>query len=164
MKELLKQQAAFNYWANQRLVDTILAIPEGTGTTETPSSFNSLQKTLLHIWDAESGWWQRLRLQERLELPGKTFTGELKDATAGLLQQSKTWEEWVKQASPNALDHVIQFQTNKRELVKIKTCQLLLHVFNHSTYHRGQLVTMLHQLGYPAVPATDFFLWLKLKK
>lgn len=164
MKELLKQQAAFNYWANQRLVDTILAIPEGAGTAETPSSFNSLQKTLLHIWDAESGWWQRLRLQERLELPGKKFTGDLQDAASGLLQQSKTWEEWVKQASPNALDHVIQFHTNKRELVKIKTCQLLLHVFNHSTYHRGQLVTMLHQLGYPAVPATDFFLWLKLKK
>lgn len=164
MKDLLKQQAAFNYWANQRLVDTLLALPEGIGATETPSSFNTLLKTLLHIWDAESGWWQRLRLQERIELPGKIFTGGLQDAAAGLLQQSKTWEEWVKQASPNALDHVIQFHTNKRELVKIRTCQLLLHVFNHSTYHRGQLITMLHQLGYPAVPSTDFFLWFKLKK
>ena len=164
MKELLKQQAAYNYWANQRIVDTLLSLPEEAGTKDIHSSFSSLQKTLLHIWDAESGWWQRLRLQERLELPGKTFTGELKDATAGLLQQSKTWEEWVKQASPNALDHVIQFHTNKRELVKIRTCQLLLHVFNHSTYHRGQIITMLHQLGYPEVPATEFFLWLKLKK
>lgn len=164
MKELLKQQAACNHWANQRIAEVLLALPEDTGLRETPSSFNSLQRTLLHIWDAESGWWQRLRLQERIELPGKTFSGDLKEVVKGLLNQSKQWEEWVKQASPNALDHVIQFHTNKRELVKIKTSQLLLHVFNHSTYHRGQLITMMHQLGFKEVPATDFFLWLKLKK
>lgn len=164
MKELLTQQAAYNYWANQRLMETIKELPDGVGVMETSSSFNSLQHTILHIWDAESGWWQRLRLQERIELPGKSFTGNLQDAVTGLLLQSRTWEEWVKQASLNALDHVIQFHTSKRELVKIRTSQLLLHVFNHSTYHRGQLITMLHQLGYPAVPSTDFFLWLKLKK
>ncbi len=164
MKELLKQQAACNHWANQRITDTLLSLPEGVCKQETSSSFNSLEKTLLHIWDAESGWWQRLRLNERIELPGKTFTGNVQDAAAGLLNQSKQWEEWVKQATPNALDHVIQFHTSKRELVKIRTCQLLLHVFNHSTYHRGQLVTMLHQLGHTKVPSTDFFLWLKLKK
>ena len=164
MKELMKQQAAFNRWANQQITETIGALPEGVCLQETASSFNSLQKTLIHIWDAESGWWQRLRLQERIELPGKTFSGTFQEASAGLLSQSKLWEEWVKQASANALDHVIQFHTNKRELVKIKTSQLLLHVFNHSTYHRGQLITMLHQLGYPKVPSTDFFLWLKMKK
>ncbi len=164
MKELLKQQAACNHWANQRIAEALLALPESAGTRETPSSFNSLQRTVLHIWDAESGWWQRLRLQERIQLPGKTFSGNLQEAVNGLLVQSKLWEEWVKQASPNALDHVIQFHTNKRELIKIKTNQLLLHVFNHSTYHRGQLITMMHQLGYPNVPATDFFLWIKLKK
>lgn len=164
MKELMKQQAAYNRWANQRITETLGTLPDGVCLQETPSSFNSLQKTLIHIWDAESGWWQRLRLQERIELPGKTFSGSFQEAAAGLLSQSKLWDEWVQQASVNALDHVIQFQTNKRELVKIKTSQLLLHVFNHSTYHRGQLITMLHQLGYPKVPSTDFFLWLKTKK
>ena len=164
MKELLKQQAACNHWANQRVVDTLLALPEGVCVQELSSSFNSLQKTVLHIWDAESGWWQRLHLREHIELPGKTFSGSIQDAARGLLNQSKQWEEWVKQASAIALDHVIQFHTNKRELVKIQTCQLVLHVFNHSTYHRGQIITMLHQLGYPKVPATDFFLWLKSKK
>jgi len=164
MKELMKQQAAHNHWANQRMADTLLSLPDGVCIQEVSSSFNSLQKTLLHIWDAESGWWQRLKLQERIELPGKTFNGRIEEAAGGLLYQSRQWEDWTKEASANALDHVIQFQTSKRELVKIKTCQLLLHVFNHSTYHRGQLITMLYQLGYPKVPSTDFFLWLKMKK
>ena len=102
--------------------------------------------------------------RKELSFRGKTFSGTFQEAAAGLLSQSKLWDEWVQQASVNALDHVIQFHTNKRELVKINTSQLLLHVFNHSTYHRGQLITMLHQLGYPKVPSTDFFLWLKMKK
>jgi uncharacterized damage-inducible protein DinB len=164
MKELLKLQGAYNYWANQRIVETVLALPEGECLRELPSSFPSLQKTLLHIWDAETGWWQRLKLQERIELPGKTFSGTIQDVAAGLLHQSKLWEDWSGQASPVALDHVIQFYTSKREPVKIQTGQLLLHVFNHSTYHRGQIITMLHQLGHTKVPATDYFLWTKNKR
>ena len=111
MKELLKLQGAYNYWANQRIVETVLALPEGECLRELSSSFPSLQKTLLHIWDAETGWWQRLKLQERIELPGKTFNGTIQDVAAGLLHQSKLWEDWARQASPVAVDHVIQFYT-----------------------------------------------------
>ena len=42
--------------------------------------------------------------------------------------------------------------------------QMLVHVFNHSTYHRGQLINMLRQLGIEKVPTTDFALWVKNKK
>jgi uncharacterized damage-inducible protein DinB len=38
--------------------------------------------------------------------------------------------------------------------------QMLRHVVNHSTYHRGQVTTMLRQLGVPA-PATDLILYYR---
>lgn len=164
MKELLQQLASYNNWANQRIVETVLSLPGEKCLEEVPSSFKTLQATLLHIWDAESAWWQRLRLQERVEMPGKNFSGNTRDAGEGLVRQSGQWEDWVKQASVISLDHVIQYYNNKREPVKIQTSQLLLHVFNHSTYHRGQIITQFHQLGYTKVPATDFFLWVKGKK
>ena len=47
---------------------------------------------------------------------------------------------------------------------KQPTWQMLLHVFNHGTYHRGQLVNMLRQLGVSRIPATDFALWSRGKK
>jgi uncharacterized damage-inducible protein DinB len=40
---------------------------------------------------------------------------------------------------------------------------MLLHLFNHNTYHRGQLVTMLRQLGMDKIPATDFIVWSRKK-
>jgi uncharacterized damage-inducible protein DinB len=40
---------------------------------------------------------------------------------------------------------------------------MMLHVFNHGTYHRGQLVNMLRQLGIEKIPPTDFSVWSKKK-
>ena len=45
MKELLKQYAAYNIWATQRILDVILALPEEKQLAEVPSSFNSLYRT-----------------------------------------------------------------------------------------------------------------------
>jgi uncharacterized damage-inducible protein DinB len=40
---------------------------------------------------------------------------------------------------------------------------MLLHLFNHGTYHRGQLVTMLRELGIEKIPPTDFIVWSRRK-
>ncbi len=91
MKELLKQLAAFNSWANQRIIETILQLPEEKIHQKVASSFPSLQVTLLHMWDAESAWWQRLKLTERLIMPSENFSGTLKDITAGITQLDQQW-------------------------------------------------------------------------
>ncbi|MBK9381977.1 MAG: hypothetical protein IPN39_11655 [Chitinophagaceae bacterium] len=98
-KELLKQLAAYNVWANQRITDTILSLPEEKQKAEMASSFNSLHTTLLHIWDAESIWWQRMKLHERFLRPSDNPKGSTRDVVNGLLSQSKLWEGWVSNAS-----------------------------------------------------------------
>jgi uncharacterized damage-inducible protein DinB len=164
MKELLKQLAAYNTWAAQRIAEAILALPEEKQTTVLPSSYESLQRTLLHMWDAESIWWQRMKLHERFLRPSDNFNGTTRDVVNGLLSQSKLWEGWVNAASDFSLDHVFEYRDNKREQVKMPIYQMLLHVFNHGTYHRGQLVNMLRQLGEEKIPGTDFALWIRSKK
>jgi uncharacterized damage-inducible protein DinB len=164
MKELLKQYAAYNIWASQKIIDVILAMPEEKQLTEIPSSFNSLCNTVLHMWDAESIWWQRLKLQVNIIRPGKDFKGTMQDATSGLIQQSRQWEEWISNASELAIEHVFQYQTLDGTQYKQPTWQMLHHVFNHGTYHRGQLINMLRQLGLEKLPATDFIIWARGKK
>lgn len=163
MKELLKQYAAYNIWASQRILDVILGIPEEKQQTDVPSSFNSLYKTVLHMWDAESIWWQRMKMHERFIIPSENFTGSMQDMAHGLLQQSKQWEEWVSNASDLSIEHVFQYQNTKRELFKMPVYQVLHHIFNHGTYHRGQLINMLHQLGVEKLPQTDFVVWCRKK-
>ena len=163
MKELLTQLAAYNTWANQKLMETILSLPEEKQTAEVPSSFNSIYKTVLHMWDAESAWWQRMKLHERIIIPSENFNGTIRDIINGLMQQNQQWLGWVNTASDNALDHVFQYQNSKKEQFKQPIFQMLLHVFNHGTYHRGQLINMLRQLGVEKVPQTDFIIWSRKK-
>ena len=163
MKELLRQYASHNVWANQRLTELILSLPEEKQMQEVASSFNSLHLTLLHVWNSDSAWWQRIKLQERINLPIDTFKGYTKDVIRELIQQSKLWEEWISNASDLAINHVFQYQNSKKELFKQPVWQVLLHVFNHNTYHRGQLVSMLRQLGVEKIPQTDYIAWVRRK-
>ncbi len=164
MKELLKQYAAYNTWATQKIADVILSLSEEKQLAEVASSFNSLYKTIMHMWDAESIWWQRMKMQERFVIPSESLNGTMQEVVAGLLQQSKQWEEWVTGASDLSLEHVFQYYNNKKEHFKMPVYQMVHHVFNHGTYHRGQLITMLRQLGVEKLPQTDFSFWTRSKK
>jgi uncharacterized damage-inducible protein DinB len=163
MKELLSQFAAYNIWANQKLLELILALPEEKQKQELPSSFKSLYITIFHMWDAESIWWQRMKLHERIIRPSDNFNSSMKDVANGLLQQNYQWQEWVSTATEPMLDHVFQYYTQQKESFKQPTFQMLMHVFNHGTYHRGQLVNMLRQLGIEKMPPTDFIVWSRRK-
>lgn len=163
MKELLKQMAAYNIWANQKLLDIILNLSEEQQKKEMPSSFKSLYTTVLHMLDAESIWWQRMKLQERILVPSENYNGSMKDLANRLIQQNRVWQDWVNDATESALEHVFQYYNSKKEYFKQPIYQMVQHVFNHDTYHRGQLVNMLRQLSIEKIPQTDFIIWSRRK-
>ncbi|HEX6193906.1 MAG TPA: DinB family protein [Chitinophagaceae bacterium] len=164
MKELLKQLAAYNIWANQKIFEVILALPAEKQTASLQSSFKSLHLTILHMWDAESVWWQRMKLHERFVMPSENFNGTTEDVINGLMSQNRLWSAWVENTSDHVLDHVCQYKNNRKEQVKMPLYQMLTHVLNHGTYHRGQLITMLRQLEIDKLPQTDFSVWVRNKK
>ena len=160
---MLLQLSAYNLWANHLLFDTISRLPEEMQHTEVTASFPTLHQTLLHLWDAESIWWQRLNLQERITQPAEGFDGTLQEATRQILLLNRQWHTWIHGATELQLQHVFLYANSKREQFKQPTFQMLLHVFNHGTYHRGQLVTGMRQLGIEKIPATDFIVWSRKK-
>lgn len=163
MKALLQQYAAYNAWANQKLTELILTLPEEVHKQQLLSSFATLQSTILHMWDAESIWWQRMKLQEVIIRPSDNFNGRTAEAVQGLLSQNKNWENWLASITEMGLDHVFSYYNTKKELFKQPIYQVVMQVMNHGTYHRGQLVNMLRQLGQQKIPATDYIVWSRKK-
>lgn len=163
IKDTLQQLAAYHLWATNLLLGAVKELPEELHQKEVASSFNSLYKTVLHMWNAESVWWQRMKLLERIIQPMQTFTGTLPAAIEELKVQSKQWEEWIANAQEHHLDHVFEYSSFSGERFKQPIYQMLLHLFNHGTYHRGQIVTMLRQLGIEKIPQTDFIVWSRRK-
>lgn len=163
MKTLLTQFAAYHLWAHSALAECIQALPPEQQTQPLASSFPSLYATLLHVLDAESIWWQRMKLQEQIVRPSDGFTGTTDDVIKALLGQARQWNEWVQEAQPHMFEHEFIYYNSKREKFKQPVWQVLMQVFNHGTYHRGQLVTMLRQLGVTKIPGTDFITWSRLR-
>ena len=114
--------------------------------------------------DAEKIWWQRMKLEERIVVPSENFKGTMKELVTELQQQSKQFEQWIIATPESAFDHVFQYYNKKKEHFKMPIYQMLHHVFNHGTYHRGQLVNMLRQHGVEKIPQTDFSFWTFTKK
>ena len=163
MKPILLQCAAYTIWANRKIIECINNLSNDQINREISSSFSSVFKTVLHMLDAEAIWWQRVKLVEHIERPGDGFTGSFEELSKKLEAQSKLWEEWVANASDNQLNHVFAYQNTKKEQFKQPVYEMLLHIFNHNTYHRGQLVTMLRQLGVEKIPPTDFIVFSRKK-
>ncbi|MEJ7611389.1 MAG: DinB family protein [Ferruginibacter sp.] len=163
MKKLFEQYAAYNLWANQRLTEVINNMPNENITKEIPSSFSSIYKTLLHLWDVENIWWQRLKLAEHQQWPGETFTGSVMELSNNLVAQSKQWKEWIDLATEAALQHEFIYRNSKKDQFKQPVYEMLIHLFNHQTYHRGQLITMMRQTGEENIPNTDLISFLRKK-
>jgi uncharacterized damage-inducible protein DinB len=164
MKELLSQYAAYNYWANKLLLDLINSLPEEKQQQQLTSSFPTFFATLLHMWDAEAAWLQRIKMHERVVIPSENFKGDLSELSRQLLLHNQQWIDWVSNASDAALEHVFQYYNSRKEYFKQPVWQVILHANNHGTYHRGQLVTMLRQAGVEKLPQIDYIVFSRLKK
>ncbi len=164
MKQLLQQYAAYNTWANKILLEHISQLPEEQVHKEIVSSFPSIYKTVLHMMDVESIWWQRLKLAEHVEFPSLTFKGNFEELCGIILQLSKQWEEWIRNTNEVNITHVFAYQNSKKEQFKQPVYEVLLHLFNHQSYHRGQVITMFRQLSIDKIPPTDFIVFSRSRK
>ena len=163
MKQLLQQYAAYNVWANKIITERITQLSTEIIHKEMNSSFSSIYKTVVHLMDVESIWWQRLKLQEHVEWPGKIFNGNFEELSQQLLLLSKQWNDWIQSTNEANLTHVFAYQNSKKEHFKQPVYEMLLHLFNHQTFHRGQLITMLRQNGVEKIPPTDFIVFSRNK-
>lgn len=163
MKELLQAYATYNRWAYQQITDTILEMDEHLHQQIVKSSFPNLYATVLHLWDAESIWWQRMEGHLQLVIPSKQFNPAMKEAINGLLQQAGEWERFLQHCTEEDLHREFAYKNLKGEAFTSAVWTVVHHLFNHGTYHRGQLVTMMRELGVTTIPATDFIHWYRTR-
>ena len=164
MKELLWEYAEYNVWANKLIVDALLPMGDGIAEQETASSFPTLRTTVAHTYGAEHIWLQRLQLVEHPAWVGND-AGESFAALCRQWQQaSAALMQFIgRQHDDKAMEHVCEYKDRSGNFFKTPVYQILHHVFNHSTYHRGQLITMMRQLGVTTVPGTDFIAFVRRK-
>ena len=161
MKQLLNSFTQYEYWANDRLLPVVFSLTEAQQQETIVSSFPSIYKTLLHIWDANTIWWQRLQKAEQIIVPSLTFHPNSQDIEKGLLQTNQKWIDWVQSASDEDLHAILPYKNIKGDSFAQPVKEIVLHISNHGSYHRGQVVTMLRQIGVEKIPQLDYILFAR---
>ena len=144
----------YNAWANHRMLDACGALTHEQLTRNVGSSFSSVRDTLAHMMGAEWIWLERW--QGRLDAtfpPVGDFPG-LADIRRRWAQLERDQLAFVASLTAEELAGTRHLRTMKGEPYALPLWQLMQHVVNHGSYHRGQVTTMLRQLGASAV-ATD---------
>jgi len=163
MKELLCLYASYNQWANKALVSVVLSLQEEEQQKPVISSFEGLYETLLHVLKAETIWWQRLHKLDKNEITSGTYKPTMHELADLLSKQDTLWSSCLTEL--DEADYKMQFAYHnlKGEAFEQPLFEVLHHLFNHATYHRGQVVTILRQLNVTQIPATDFVHWVRTK-
>jgi len=73
-----------------------------------------------------------------------------------------TSQTYIKLIEAQDLDKSIEFAHNEITY-SVSRADIILTVINHGNYHRGQIVTMLRQLGIKDIPKTDYIEWIRLQ-
>lgn len=156
MKDLLLKYAAYNVWANQHFIDILKKCTKEQVAQEVTSSFPSLKDTVYHMWSAEDIWVQRLSHIERPVWQAGLFMGDFSSAIDNWIIASNKLLEFVTNKSEADLNGIVAYEDLKKREYELPVHIGLMQVLNHATYHRGQLVTILRNLGFTEIPQTDF--------
>lgn len=158
---LLKDYGQYNAWANHNILNWLYAKPLELLEKEVPSSFPSLRLTLLHIWDAEKIWMRRLQGLDATSFPSHNFTGTLIDLKNDLLANSEAFSAFLQDAPDAFFQQQIHYTNTKGQEFTTANAEVIQHCIQHSTYHRGQIVTMARGLGLTDPPSTDFTTYVR---
>lgn len=164
MKELLLNQARHNEWANQRIAKTLLQLSQDQLDQTLVSSFDTIRLTVYHLWNGESVWYQRIQLADPVIYPQIGYDGTFEDAVKAWVEQSGRYVSFIETASQAKLEHTYGYYDREQRYFKLGVITTLQQVFSHGAYHRGQLVTMMRQVGIQKIPGTDYVLFARTAK
>ncbi|MGP4039081.1 DinB family protein [Gracilibacillus sp. D59] len=143
----------YHIWANKVLLERIKELPSNVLYEEVSSSYPTIAKTFSHIYVVDVTWLQVLKgieMQEALEASmvflEKTNVYSVDEFVKSYGELASQYEEWMN--SQNDLEQKINLNNPWTGARETAYSEILFHVANHGTYHRGNITTMLRQQGY----------------
>ncbi len=155
-----KQLLDYNAWATARMFSAAEALTAEQLEAPLVSSFPSLMATLAHIVVTEWVWLQRWLGESSTGAPAWAAEPSLRELKAQLAAIEVERAAFLAGWTDKDLGSVVSYRGGDGQTFSHPLADLSRHVVNHSTYHRGQLATMLRQLGHTP-PSTDFTRYLR---
>ena len=159
----IKELFNYNTWANGRVFESVSHLSPEEFNRDLKSSFPSIRQTMLHFISAEWIWLSRWNGVSPSKAPDNWDASTFDSLRSIWNEVNGDLTKFVNGLTEAVLTSEITYQNLKGDRYSNRMEHMLRHVVNHSTYHRGQITTMLRQLGKEAT-STDFILYIREKQ
>ena len=141
----------YHYWARDRLLDALEPLAPEQFTRDLGSSFKSIRDTVAHTYAAEWAWHSRWQGHSPTALLPPDQFADVASIRAVWSAHEAKMRAFLEELGDNGIARVFDYKLLSGQPGSSPFWQMLQHVVNHASYHRGQVTTMLRQIG--AVPA-----------
>jgi uncharacterized damage-inducible protein DinB len=150
---------AYGRWANDQTLASVSSLGADEFVQAVGGSFGSVQGTLVHLYGADWVWLERWHGRSPRALPTAkeaTTIDALSQMWKKVLEKQR---EFVEALSEERMAQPLTYVSFKGDSFTYPLGEVLVHLVNHGTYHRGQVATLLRQLGKTPV-STDYLRYL----
>jgi uncharacterized damage-inducible protein DinB len=159
----LQTMLDYHYWARDRLLEALELLTPEQYNQDLGSSFKSIRETLTHLYAAEWAWYKRWQGSSPAALlPADRFPDLAALRTAWSEHEAKM-RAFVGGLDDASTARVIEYKLLSGQPGASPIWQMLQHVVNHASYHRGQITTMLRQIGAEPAKPMDMIAYYRVK-
>lgn len=163
-KDYLQQIANYNYWADSKVIEWLQLIDDQQWDQVIASSFSSIRGTAVHIVSAEKYWVDHWTHTPEPKFFSMEFKGTKNELIEIWKRSSADFSTCVERYPVADHSLAISFKYPKSGGIgQMAFWQTVVHAINHSTYHRGQLVTLFRQAGFVNMSSLDMATYFQLK-
>lgn len=166
MKHPALRSYDYHLWANETVVSHLKTLPEEVYAQEVQSVFPSISAVLGHVYLVDNIWLSAMSQLPYNELYSSiaVWTEEAKGASLERMEEffgacADRYHTFLR--SRKDLDAAITLNHPELGELTAPLSQLIHHVVNHGTYHRGNITAMLRQMGHKGVPTDYIFLFVQ---
>ena len=145
-KAILETHLKYTAWASGRLLEAAAALSEEELNRDFLTADKTVLGTLVHCFAADRAWYYRVDGS-----PRSSFIDPEDRSLAVLTTEwpkySQRWLETLSKETEESLARIITFTDWKDKQHQQPLWQIILHMVNHATHHRGQVSGFLRSMG-----------------
>lgn len=158
--DYVRQLLGFHYWARDRVMIAAGSLGAEQYARPMGNSFASVRDTLNHLYQAEWIWYSRWNGVSPTAFP-EIDLADLDTLRERWLELEGKVRDYLDEAGEAGLQRIIPYRLMSGKESASPLWQMVAHVVNHATYHRGQVTTLLRQLGAAPPPSTDMITYFR---
>jgi uncharacterized damage-inducible protein DinB len=137
----------YHYWARDRLLAALEPLTPEQYNRDLANSFRSIRETVTHVYAAEWAWYERWKGQSPTALLPADRFADLAALHKAWTDQERNLRGYIDRLGDGGVSRIIEYKLLSGQAGASPVWQMVQHVVNHASYHRGQITTMLRQIG-----------------